>query len=817
MSESAKCPYCGKPVPPESPGGICPECMMKAGVASQPGGTSDVEGAAGRVPSPRELGRLFPQLEILECLGRGGMGVVYKARQPKLDRFVALKILAPERGADPAFAERFQREAQALARLAHPSIVTIHDFGESDCLCYLLMEFVDGVSLRQLLDNARVSPREALTIVPQICEGLQYAHDRGIVHRDIKPENILLDKDGRVKIADFGIARIMASEPTAPASSTPSAQSVFALTEVGGVLGTPGYMAPEQLNAPLEVDHRADIYSLGVVLYQMLTGQLPGKSIEPPSRKVVVDVRLDEVVLRALEKEPQRRYQQASDMKTGIETIVADEQSCLPQTARWPRATVFGALWILLGAFAYWQQYMPSGWTFTRAIRGGGHVGPIVVEVLLFVTFILGWSAPFGSTVLGIFGFQELRRSPGTVAAFAATLSVTLFCPLMVFYRWVAWLVRSVLGQVEHAGVVVGVSPHLPPWGNGLASLVGVVLSVLLILLAWKPARRFVNSPPPPVRSLPEGSWGKALLAVLPRLALVFFVNIALLETIAQLSVRWRESTGELWSLAHIMGSLFALAWAIWPRLRIRWRALFCTVGVVVSAGLLLVLDGWYSGYLRLNLGLYEESAWVAQLPGFQREYRLNAARKVSWRKLVASDFETTREAVIATGGADCPRLLDLKTGRLSEFDTPMNTRELLGRARAEGGDLAVSRENGRTIVRGMDLSNATILPVQWENDSPQIVSDFFLLDRRRPKETTVLWPPADFLQIEQQGGPQANHKWSSTTSEMTFCFRTRRGAMGLLHIDHATSGSVDVKITWKLVRADAAGGRAQTSDHESR
>jgi serine/threonine protein kinase len=147
-----------------------------------------------------ELAPKFPQLELLDFIGQGGMGAVYRARQKELDRIVALKILPPDIGNDPAFAERFMREARALAKLNHPGIVTIHEFGRTDGLFFFLMEFVDGVSLRQLLANARISPREALAIVPQICDALQFAHDQGIIHRDIKPENILLDRRGRVKV-----------------------------------------------------------------------------------------------------------------------------------------------------------------------------------------------------------------------------------------------------------------------------------------------------------------------------------------------------------------------------------------------------------------------------------------------------------------------------------------------------------------------------------------------------------------------------------------------------------------------------------------
>jgi len=167
-------------------------------------------------PSPAEIANLFPQFEILECLGRGGMGVVYKARQPKLDRLVALKLLLPRHeapAADAAFAERFAREARALARLGHPDIVTVYDYGEAGGYPFLVMEYVDGLTLRQLLQQGKLAPEQALAIVPKICAALEFAHQKGVVHRDIKPENILLDKQGQVKIADFGIAKMLAFGP----------------------------------------------------------------------------------------------------------------------------------------------------------------------------------------------------------------------------------------------------------------------------------------------------------------------------------------------------------------------------------------------------------------------------------------------------------------------------------------------------------------------------------------------------------------------------------------------------------------------------
>jgi predicted Ser/Thr protein kinase len=335
MTQQRTCPSCGAPLPADAPEGLCRACLLKRGLETNTAGYTEEGPAPSRwtPPTVEELAARFPELEITRLVGRGGMGAVYQARQKNLDRVVAVKVLPPEMANDPAFAERFAREAQAMAKLSHPHIVAIHEFGERRGLYYFIMEYVDGVSLRGLLDSGHVSPREALAIVPQICEALQYAHDQGIVHRDIKPENILLNKQGQVKIADFGLAKLMgqghslspgerarvrADAPAgqaAPGAADPSAT-------IRQVLGTPQYMAPEQFDHPAEVDHRADIYSLGVVFYQMLTGELPaGQKFEAPSKKVVIDVRLDEVVLRALEKEPDRRYQQASILKTHVETI----------------------------------------------------------------------------------------------------------------------------------------------------------------------------------------------------------------------------------------------------------------------------------------------------------------------------------------------------------------------------------------------------------------------------------------------------------------------------------------------------------------
>jgi predicted Ser/Thr protein kinase len=313
MTATRRCPDCGAEIPPDAPQGQCPQCLLQAGCESQSGAASTQPSAAPSAfvpPAVAELQARFPQYELLELLGRGGMGAVYKARQTGLDRLVAIKILPPEVGQNAAFAERFTREAHALAKLSHPNIVAVHDIGQTGGLFYFIMEYVDGVNLRQALQSGRINPQEALAIVAQICEALQFAHDEGVVHRDIKPENILIDKRGRVKIADFGLAKLLGQDTAGQG-----------LTATQQAMGTLRYMAPEQMEGAKEVDHRADIFSLGVVFYELLTGELPIGRFAPPSKKVQIDVRLDEVVLRALEQEPEHRYQRAGDVKTAIEQV----------------------------------------------------------------------------------------------------------------------------------------------------------------------------------------------------------------------------------------------------------------------------------------------------------------------------------------------------------------------------------------------------------------------------------------------------------------------------------------------------------------
>jgi tRNA A-37 threonylcarbamoyl transferase component Bud32 len=466
MSESTtssnSCPKCGAVLPSDATAGLCPRCLMAEAMAPT---QVDAEPAAARQTlAPAELAPFFPQLEILECLGRGGMGVVYKARQKSLNRFVALKLLAPERVRDTQFAERFTREAQALAALSHPNIVTIYDFGQAGGFYFLLMEFVDGLNLRQLLRMRKFTPEEALAIVPPLCDALQLAHDRGIVHRDIKPENLLLDKDGRVKVADFGIAKMLGAVDAAGKGGGASAPGSTTQTAVG----TPGYSAPEQKTDPQRVDSRADIYSLGVVFYEMLTGELPGKRIEPPSSRmggIQIDVRLDEIVLRALEREPERRYQTAGELKTVIETVVAETLkhggtgSFAPGTGprgtavlsapRWSRTAIAGTVGIgfFLVVILLWLMDWPAS-----SDPSFGHTLPQI----LFRGAVLpaGLVAVLVGTILGWIAVARIRRSAGRIRGLRLAAFEGLFLPLLTvdFFILLVWAF-AVKALAAHRGL----------------------------------------------------------------------------------------------------------------------------------------------------------------------------------------------------------------------------------------------------------------------------------------------------------------------------------------------------------------------------
>jgi serine/threonine protein kinase len=390
--EAKSCPRCGTDLSAAvSPGGLCPKCLLEMGLSDGDSApeveVAGEESSAEPPPGLEELSPRFPQLELIELLGRGGMGTVYKARQKGLDRLVALKIMPAAAAKDPSWPERFAREARALARLSHPNIVGVYDSGEVDGVYFFAMEFVDGVNLRQMIRAKSASPKDALAVVSQICDALQYAHEEGVVHRDIKPENILVDQRGRVKIADFGLAKLLGGK-----------DGGYTLTRSQQTMGTPHYMAPEQWEKPLDVDHRADIYSLGVVFYELLTGELPLGRFAPPSAKIRVDVKLDEVVLKSLAKEPELRYQQASQVKTDVEGVAEQAERDEQQPRRGRIRRLFAHVKRVLdprtsgrkrlGNMEYGNNWMPLlivGFLLLCVLLAVAGVGSLMVFVMALV------------------------------------------------------------------------------------------------------------------------------------------------------------------------------------------------------------------------------------------------------------------------------------------------------------------------------------------------------------------------------------------------------------------------------------------------
>ncbi len=436
-SSEPQCPKCGAPIPEAAPAGLCPKCVLGA-AATDSNATATAATGGRRVPPPpiEVIAPHFPELEIVGMIGAGGMGAVYKARQPKLDRFVALKILAGDLATDPAFVERFNREARVLAKLSHPNIVTVFDFGTAGPFCFLLMEFVDGVNLRGAMrDGGGFTPAESLALVGDICGALSFAHDEGILHRDIKPENILIDARGRVKIADFGIAKLIGE----------GGEHDVTLTLQGSVLGSPQYMAPEQIETPGDVDQRADIYSLGVVFYELLTGELPLGRFAPPSKKSPLDPRIDEIVLRTLEKERELRYQSAGEFATGVETVGSTLAPAAPapapklapaaaegRPAKFATASAVLTGLGLLSAVASFLYLGMRGAAISMAVPADQRLPPdVLADIMAMLALIVGAQLLLGMLFGGI-ALGDLRRSQGRRPGLGRALFGSLAAPVIV-------------------------------------------------------------------------------------------------------------------------------------------------------------------------------------------------------------------------------------------------------------------------------------------------------------------------------------------------------------------------------------------------
>jgi hypothetical protein len=400
------CPKCHDPAEADvlrKFGGLCPRCLLKF---------------TGEHEPPR-----FPDLEIVGVIGRGGMGIVYKAVRRSDDRTVALKVLSPRSAAAPEFVERFTREAEALAQLSHPNIVRILDSGVHDGVPFLVMEHVVGASLRKRIRAASLNAERALEIAAQVCDALQYAHAHGVIHRDIKPENILVRDDGVVKIADFGLAKLTSAD-----------QVRLTLTNVA--MGTPHYMAPEQLEKSADVDERADLFSLGVVLYEMLTGQLPIGRFKPPSQAGGTDLRMDSIVLDLLERDPEDRVSSARELRRQLKRL----DMRLPLNAPTPEISVKRR-----------DRLAAAAWFATMLL------GPVLLSILgALVLGELSWIAHIvfpGGLALGAAGLLlstlwllRMRRWPRERESSAHPLAgIVLACGMFVAAAHLHWTDQAFL------------------------------------------------------------------------------------------------------------------------------------------------------------------------------------------------------------------------------------------------------------------------------------------------------------------------------------------------------------------------------------
>jgi tRNA A-37 threonylcarbamoyl transferase component Bud32 len=380
MTEARACPRCGVELPVDAPEGLCPRCLLQQGIgegSGPPANAGNDPTLAPRMthsggPMPGAHVRYFGDYEILEEIARGGMGVVYKARQVSLDRVVALKMILAGHLASEADVQRFYVEAKSAANLQHPNIVAIHEVGQHNGQHYFSMDYVPGKSLAELVREGPLPAERAASLVKTIAEAVHFAHQRGILHRDLKPQNVLIDGDDRPRVTDFGLAKRIETES--------------GVTQTGEVLGSPSYMPPEQAaSRPEEVGPHSDVYSLGALLYELLTSRPPFRGAtawetiaqvlqKPPAslRKVNPDVPqdLETICLKCLEKSPERRYHSARELAEELgrflnhAPIHARPASVARRAAFWatqhPWAIAAAASLLMLGlafiAYGLWAQ-----------------------------------------------------------------------------------------------------------------------------------------------------------------------------------------------------------------------------------------------------------------------------------------------------------------------------------------------------------------------------------------------------------------------------------------------------------------------------
>ncbi len=368
------------------------------------------------------IGQTLNHYKILDRLGKGGMGVVYKALDTKLNRHVAIKLLPPELTADPERRLRFQREAQTAAALDHPNIATIHEVGEHEGSQYIVMQLVEGRTLREVIGDHPMPLKEWLHVALPMAEGLSHAHARHVIHRDLKPENVMITEEQQVKILDFGLAKLREPE----GASTGTGGDVHSrletisgeLSRAGKVFGTAAYMSPEQARGE-KTDHRSDVFSFGTVLYQMASGQLPFKRDtdvetlaavirEEPKPLLQIATQFpqdaERLVRKAMEKEPGRRYQHADDLSTDLKNLQRDLDSgrvSIPSGVSPPSGTTSGV-----------QVQQPPVWAFSGNTRKWGLAAIVTLAVLA-----------------GVLGYLRFRSSESSAGATAPARKMIVVLP----------------------------------------------------------------------------------------------------------------------------------------------------------------------------------------------------------------------------------------------------------------------------------------------------------------------------------------------------------------------------------------------------
>jgi serine/threonine protein kinase len=758
QTETNRCPKCQAPLPVDAPQGLCPKCLLAA--AASPTETGQLPRGGSPPPSLEAIAAAFPQLEILELFGQGGMGFIFKARQPKLDRFVALKILPQALAADPTFAGRFNREARVLARLNHPNIVTVHDFGQAGGFFYLLMEFVDGVNLRQAMQAGRFTPAQALAIVPKICEALQFAHNEGILHRDIKPENILLDAKGRVKIADFGIAKLI-GDAAPESSSTAQAGSPLpgddSLTESGKALGTPNYMAPEQRDNPQSVDNRADIYSLGVVFYEMLTGELPTGRFAPPSQKSAADPRVDAVVARALEKEKEKRFASAEEVKTRVETISA--------TPGVPPIIKSGNT----------KSDAPTPPVVYASKKKKGEflgVGCAVQAIGLGCLFVPFIGIPLGLVLLIIGGRMALKlictncgNYTGKHIKICASCGAHFEKPIPTATRpgnepaepphhpnWPPWTALS--SQETQA-----ICSHMTISETLHSIMLGILFSVWVFGAAF--------GLPLLARTLPSpGNW-----IVTGVLGMIFVVSLPILYRIQRhflCSTAWARKRG----FTQDWLSLFS------------FKAANIQTAIIVFAELLLLF------YVCDRAVHHRFSTHEAA----QQAPKQAISQIVPPRQYVAG-FGPVVECVVDMAK---PGGYDLDNGRFIEVPLKDYTNGV-GWMQSFGKDLIVSYLTGPNAIEHIRLSFVDMKPAEVEECYWSKSPDEILNDTRFTVMRVATAEQASSTKTKLWVWPSRNPRDVSDTP--TYLFETREGGMGVLQITGLTENPDGVKIRYKLIR----------------